>query len=149
MKKNLTIMTLTCPFMAAMCMGVYPVGVSTSRSTPLVVSHLTVLIWPVDVARWRAVQPFSSFELNSYRLMFYYCDFIYIETNEVKNECYITRQDSTIYKLSIKLFFSSIRQYKSNLLKQISKLLILIAMAAFVFTCFYIYWLFLGFSYLF
>ena len=49
------------------------------------------------------------------------------------------QQDNTIYKLSIKQFFSSIGQDKSNLLKQISKLLILIAMAAFVFTCFYIY----------
>ena len=41
-----------------------------------------------------------------------------------------TRQDNTIYKYSIKLFFSSIGQDKSKLQKQISELLILIATAA-------------------
>ena len=39
------------------------------------------------------------------------------------------RQDNTIYKCFIKKYFSSVGQDKSKLQKQISKLLILIAMA--------------------
>ena len=44
------------------------------------------------------------------------------------------RQDNTIYKYSIKLSFSSVGQEKSKLQKQISKLLILIATAAWYFS---------------
>ena len=49
-----------------------------------------------------------------------------IETNKVKKEHYLIRQD----KFSIKLSFSSIGQDKSKLQKQISKILILIETAA-------------------
>ena len=52
-----------------------------------------------------------------------------IETNKVKKEHYLMRQNNTAYKYSIKLSFSSIGQDKSKLQIQISKLLILIAMA--------------------
>ena len=48
----------------------------------------------------------------------------------VKKECYLIRQDNTIYTFSIKLCFSSMGQDKSKLQKQISKLLILIKTAA-------------------
>ena len=51
-----------------------------------------------------------------------------METNKVKKEHYLMRQNNTIYNFSIKL--SSIGQDKSKLKKQISKLLILITMAA-------------------
>ena len=40
------------------------------------------------------------------------------------------RQDNTIYTFSINIYFSSIGQDNSKLQKQISKLLILIAMAS-------------------
>ena len=54
------------------------------------------------------------------------------ETKKVKKkqEHYLIRQDKTIYKLSIKLSLSSIGQDKSKLQRQISKLLILMKMAA-------------------
>ena len=48
----------------------------------------------------------------------------WIETNMVKTECYLMRQDNTIHKFSIKLSLSSIGQDKSKLHKQISKILI-------------------------
>ena len=48
----------------------------------------------------------------------------------LKKECYLIRQDNTIYTFSITLYFSSIGQDKSKLQKQISKLLILIETAA-------------------
>ena len=47
-----------------------------------------------------------------------------IETNKVKKDFYLIRQDNTIYK------FSSIEQDKSKLQKQISNLLILTEMIA-------------------
>ena len=37
------------------------------------------------------------------------------KTNKVKKECYLIRQDNTIYTFSIKLSFSSIGQDKSKL----------------------------------
>ena len=49
---------------------------------------------------------------------------------KVRNECYLIRQDNTIYKFYIKIYFLSIGQDKSKLQKQIGKLLILIATAA-------------------
>ena len=58
------------------------------------------------------------------------CSVNEIETNKVKKECYLIRQDNTIYTFAIKLSFSSIGQDKSKLQKQINKLLILIEMAA-------------------
>ena len=56
------------------------------------------------------------------------------KTNKVKKECYLMRQNNTIYKFSIKLSFSSIGQEKSKLQKQKSKLLILNAMAVWCFS---------------
>ena len=53
----------------------------------------------------------------------------YIETNMVKKGCYLIRQDNTIHTCCIKLSFSSLRQDKSKLQKQIRKLLILTEMA--------------------
>ena len=55
---------------------------------------------------------------------------IYFWSNKVKKERYIIREDNTIYKYSIKFSFSSIDQHKSKLQKQISRLLILSEMAA-------------------
>ena len=40
---------------------------------------------------------------------------------DLKKECYLMRQDNTVYKFSIKLSFSSIGQDRSKLQKQISK----------------------------
>ena len=59
-------------------------------------------------------------------------NYIYkIETNKVKKKRgYLMRQDNAIDTFSIKLSFSSIGQEKSKLQKQISKLLILIAIAS-------------------
>ena len=54
---------------------------------------------------------------------------LYLETNKVRKECYLMRQDNMIYTFSINISFSSIGQDKSKLQKQISKLLILIATA--------------------
>ena len=53
-----------------------------------------------------------------------------IGRNTVKKELYLMRQDNTIYIFSINVSFSSTGQDKSNLQKQISKLIILIATAA-------------------
>ena len=57
--------------------------------------------------------------------------FLVLNTKFYMEECYFMRQDNTVYKFSIKLSFSSIRQDKSKLYKQISTLLILIAVTAF------------------
>ena len=53
-----------------------------------------------------------------------------IETNNVKKEDYLIRQDNTIYTFLIEISLSSIGQEKSKLQKQVSKLLILFEMAA-------------------
>ena len=53
-----------------------------------------------------------------------------VKTNKVKKERYLMRQDNTIYKSLIKIFFSSIGQNNLKLQKQISKLLNLIVNAA-------------------
>ena len=42
---------------------------------------------------------------------------INIETNKVKKERYLIKQDNTIYIFSIKLSFSSVGQYKPKLQK--------------------------------
>ena len=47
--------------------------------------------------------------------------YIKIISKQIKNECYLVRQDSVIYKLS----FSSIEHDRSKLQKQIRKLLML------------------------
>ena len=56
------------------------------------------------------------------------------EQTRFKKECYLIRQDNTIYKCLITLSHSSIEQDKSKLQKQISKLLILIRTADCQFT---------------
>ena len=52
-------------------------------------------------------------------IMVYNC----FETIKVKKECYLMRQNNTIYTFWIKLSFSTIRQDKSKLQKQIIKYL--------------------------
>ena len=47
-----------------------------------------------------------------------------IVIKRLKKERHLIRQNNTIYKFSIKIYFSSIGQDKSKLQKQISKLLI-------------------------
>ena len=42
----------------------------------------------------------------------------YIETNKVKKECYLIRQDNKTYTFLINLSFSSIGEDKSKLQKQ-------------------------------
>ena len=53
-----------------------------------------------------------------------------IEPNKVKKERYLMRHDNTTYTFLIKLTFTSTGEDKSKLQKQMSKLHILIAMAA-------------------
>ena len=56
-----------------------------------------------------------------------------METNKVKKkECYLIRQDNTIYQYLIKLFFSSLEQDWSKQQNHIRKLLILIETVAWV-----------------
>ena len=42
-------------------------------------------------------------------------NFVSTKTNKVKNEFYLMRQDNSIYKFSINIYFSSIGQDKSKL----------------------------------
>lgn len=61
-----TIMQLTWPFMAAKWMLVYPVGVSSFKSTPFTDNHLTRSKWPNALHMWIGTQPRSSaFTLSS------------------------------------------------------------------------------------
>ena len=76
------------------------------------IAHTTVFVTPVvehwlerEIAQW--VHPMKDRSDQ----------FVY----KVKKECYLIRQDNSIYKFSVKLSFSIIGQEKSKLQKQISK----------------------------
>ena len=55
---------LVCPFIAAKCIAVYPVGVISSRFTLLTANHLTISMCPAADDVCIGCHPFSSVDLN-------------------------------------------------------------------------------------
>ena len=96
------------------------------------ISHTTAFVTPVKVKKRTLFYKTRQYNIHIFNNIFFFKTRQYNIKNFDKIFLfkYRTRHGNTIYNFSIKLSFMNIGQDKSRLQKQISKLLILNAMAA-------------------